>query len=149
MSRRTADANVPWLLRAQRALGLNQAQLASLLGTSSRTLQRWGGRPKHLTPRELMVLAQHLHRVDARLADEIARLHDTTLAALNVPPRNESQSMAVERATPLVDSVVCAAADVMALPPHSLRPALLAALDRAGQLHLDVETMRSVLRPPR
>ncbi len=43
------------------------------------------------------------------------------------------------------DSVVCAAADAMNLPPRALRPALLAAFKRAHTLGLSVEAVKAWL----
>jgi hypothetical protein len=95
-------------------------------------------------------LAREVHRVDPALAEEIARRHDTNLVTLGIvaPPPTEPEPSPLERAAPLVDSVVCAAAEAMAMSPQSLRPALFAACERAAKLHLDIETMRAVLRPP-
>ena len=47
----------------------------------------------------------------------------------------------------LIDSVVCAAAELLAVPPQAVRPALYAAFQRAHELELDLETVVNSLRP--
>ena len=47
----------------------------------------------------------------------------------------------------LVDSIVCAAAEAVATTPQSMRPALLAAFDRAAVVSLSIDEIRASLRP--
>jgi hypothetical protein len=85
-------------------------------------------------------LAAHVYGVDPALGRKIAETAGTTLEALGlVAPRPRPSP---ER---LVDSVVCAAADVLGLAPRDTRPALLAAFSRVRELDLDVATVESAL----
>jgi len=84
-----------------------------------------------------------LYPVDPALAAEVAEAGETTLIALGLekPP------------TPLppdriVDSVVCAAADAMEALPRLVRPGLLAAVVRARELGIGLETIEAALTPP-
>jgi hypothetical protein len=46
-----------------------------------------------------------------------------------------------------VDSIVCAAAEAVAATPQAMRPALLAAFERAASLGLEIDAVRAALRP--
>jgi hypothetical protein len=64
------------------------------------------------------------------------------------PPPNELSSHASGiPAHALVDSIVCAAAEAMGLPPQALRPALRAAFSRAEEIGISVQAVLGVLAP--
>jgi hypothetical protein len=46
-----------------------------------------------------------------------------------------------------VDSIVCAAAEAIATTPQAVRPALLAAFERAASVGPAVDDVRGALRP--
>jgi hypothetical protein len=50
----------------------------------------------------------------------------------------------------LVDSVVCAAAEAMQTPPHVMRPALVAAFERAIALGMTADdVLKAMAEPPK
>lgn len=49
----------------------------------------------------------------------------------------------------LVDSVICAAAEAMSLPPQTVRPAIVAAFVRARDARLTTEAVAAALSPPK
>ena len=71
--------------------------------------------------------------MNPELARQLAAARGTTLEALGLghpgPPPDPTQR---EHA----DSVVCAAADVLQLPPSAVRPAVAAAFARAGEMNV-------------
>jgi hypothetical protein len=92
--------------------------------------------------------------VDPALSERIATEMGETLVSLRIvepPPRAEPLAPAgppPRPATPLgdlVDSIVCAAAEAIAVAPQSIRPALLAAFERAASVSLTVDEVRASL----
>jgi len=150
--------NAPGLLtKAQQALGTSQQGLGKLLGVSRRTMVRWqGGRggPSYDT---WLVLVRHVYRASRPAAAEIAQELGATLVSLGLeaPPAPVDPSAppagAPLRAAPavgdLVDSIVCAAAEAIAASPQAVRPALLAAFERAASVGLAVDDVRAALTP--
>jgi len=144
--------------RTRRALGISGNELASRLGVSRRTGQRWtaSGPPSS----SLSDLARLAYPVDTILAAEVAAAAGTTLEALGVlpPPAPPEPPPAPPPPTPpavptpapppdrVVDAVVCAAADAMQMVPQHVRPALLAAFACANELGLTVQDVERVLR---
>jgi DNA-binding XRE family transcriptional regulator len=140
---------------ARFALGLNQRTLGDALGVSRRTVQRWDALKSRPSPFELARLATLVAPKDERLASRIAAAAGTNLEKLGLvappvvaalppmrpppppPPRTAPQH--------LVDVVVCAAAEALSLAPQSVRPALLAAFEKAREVDLTVEEVASVL----
>jgi hypothetical protein len=90
----------------------------------------------------------HLARIvqsrDAALAAEIAKAAGITLEPSPGPGGTAPPALAPA----LVDSVVCAAADVLGAPPADVRPALRAALLRARELGLTADTIEQALAQP-
>jgi hypothetical protein len=150
------------LARAQGALGVSQGRIGILAYASERTGQRWATGRAAPIPEHFGHLAAAVYPVDPALAAELAAAGDTTLVALGLekppepppPPAPPAPDAASPRAPspalplqPAVDSIVCAAADAVDLLPKQLRPALLAAVMRAKELGIDLETMETGLRP--
>jgi DNA-binding XRE family transcriptional regulator len=150
--------NAPGLLtKAQQALGTSQQGLGKLLGVSRRTMVRWqGGRggPSYDT---WLVLVRHVYRASRPAAAEIAQELGATLVSLGLeaPPAPVAATAPVaqppRRPAPaigdLVDSIVCAAAEAVATTPQAMRPALLAAFERAASLGLEIDDVHAALRP--
>jgi hypothetical protein len=141
---------LPVLIALSRGvLHMNQQMLADLVGSSLRTVQRW-------ETSRTDAASWHVHRI----ADAV-RPHDAALAseldtwaprpAAPVPPEKPPSPPAPEGVgTPLlVDSIVCATAEAMSLPPQAVRPALLAAFSRALALGLPLSTVVIALSPPK
>jgi transcriptional regulator with XRE-family HTH domain len=131
-------------LEARRVLGLTQETLGDLLGSSRRTIQRWDRGQSLPMKEQLAQLAAEVHPRDPQLAAKLAQEAGSTLERLGivkpVPP-------APPPAPPpyLTDTVVCAAAEALNVPPPAVRPALLAAFRRAREVGLRVEHVEQAL----
>lgn len=155
---KNAIKGLPALLGdARRALGLNQAQLADLLETSKRTVQRWETKRADAPSQTLATLAAHVHPHDAETAAELAAAIGQTLESLGLvaPPAPPPPAVAPPPAPapgppPMprdlaVDAVVCVASDAMGVMPAAVRGGLLAAFRRARQLGLSCDEVEQAL----
>jgi hypothetical protein len=138
------------LVEAQHVLRMNQAEFGALFGVSRRSIIRWQG-GAGAGPEQLELLAREVYPEDAALAARIAIAAGTTVERLGLAP--VALQLAPPRAPPsgyhLVDSIVCAAAEAAGAMPQAMRPALLAAFERAANLSLGVEEVLEGLRAPR
>ncbi|HEY5242723.1 MAG TPA: helix-turn-helix transcriptional regulator [Polyangiaceae bacterium] len=132
------------LLRLQRTLHLNQRELAQLLGYSSRTISRYYRGGGFLLPTTYEKLAATVHPHDRAFAAELAASAGKTLVDLGL---ESSRSPAGPTPRHLVDSVLCAAAEAMQTPPHTMRPALTAAFERVLALGMTVEEALAAMTP--
>jgi transcriptional regulator with XRE-family HTH domain len=132
-------------LEARRLLGLTQETLGDLLGSSRRTVQRWDRGHALPMKEQLAKLAAEVYPLDAQLAEKLAKEAATTLEELGVvtpvPPPPPPAPPPY-----LTDTVVCAAAEALNVPPPAVRPALLAAFRRAREVGLKVEDVEEALR---
>jgi len=128
------------LHRLQTTLKVNQKELAALLGCSTRTVMRGGGFVLSSTYESL---AAAVHPLDPAFAAELAASAGKTLVELGLERAPGQPS-----ARHLVDSIVCAAAEAMQTPPHTMRPALVAAFERAIALGMTAEDVRHGLATP-
>jgi DNA-binding transcriptional regulator YiaG len=156
---KNAIKGVPALLAdARRALGLNQAQLGDLLGSSKRTVQRWETKRAVASPQELATLAAHVHPHDAETAADLAAAIGQTLESLGIvaPPAPPPPPAAPPPPPPppgpppmprdlAVDAVVCVASDALGAMPAAVRGGLLAAFRRARMLGLSCEEVEQAL----
>ena len=149
------------LVFAQSALGCSQEQLGRVAGVSRRTVTRWFSRGTTPTIPEWARIARAVYPKDRALSERIAKAMGESLITLGLeaPPPPPPPPAAVSpdplpagpppRPFPptndLVDSIVCAAAEAIGSPPGSMRPALIAAFDRAVSLGLELEEVRSGL----
>ena len=150
-----AESHLELTLRARRVLDLNQRTLGEALGLSSRTVQRWDAH-RTVHPLYLGKVALLVHPKDPDLAVRIAHAAGTTMEALGIapppppkpapPPSPPVRSPEMTRH--MVDVVVCATADALALPPAAVRPALVAALRKSLEVGLTAEDIVSVLEAP-
>src|SRR5215472_10134731 len=107
------------LLEARLALNIpSQGAFGVALGSSKHTGQRWERGQAEPTPTQLHQLARLVYPKDPKLAAEIAAAGRTTLAQLGIAPLPSavpSAPPARSRPEPIhiVDTVVCAAAEVM------------------------------------
>lgn len=134
--------NVPTLLeRARAALQVHKSALGSALGVSPQTMYRWVRGESRPGPAAFRQLAVRIHPADPTLAAELAAAGGATPAALGLVtrPKVPLEPLAAE-------SVVSAAADALSLPPKAVRPAVLAALERAQALGATVESLLTALR---
>jgi transcriptional regulator with XRE-family HTH domain len=138
------------VFEGRRALGLSREKLGKLLGWSKRTMARWEGGHSSVSPGSLGKLAQHVHPVDPKLADEIARAGGATLESLGlVAPVTAAAPPAPVPGHVMVDAVVCAAADALKAVPDTVRSALLAAFRRARELRMTVDDVEAALSTKR
>jgi hypothetical protein len=154
---------MPAVYEAQRVLHLNQQQLADLVGSSKRTVQRWVAHRGGLYAHHVTRLAVAVHPRDPELARRLAAILGQTLESLGlvVPPAPAPVAPpAVAVPAPakppepspllplLVESVVSAAAEALDVSPRVARPAVLAAVERAKAAALTVDDLLAALRPP-
>jgi hypothetical protein len=137
---------------AMRALGTNQQGLADVLGLSRRTISRW---VKHghaaVSPARIDTLARAVHARDPVLAARIVAVRGATLVEAGIVPPAPAPAPPPPPPPPppyLVDVVVCAAAEALDVSPRVVRPALLAAFQRARAVGLDVAALESSLSQP-
>ena len=129
----------PLIHEAQVALHLSQQGLGELLGAVRRTVSRWGEGVATPTGSKVELLARTLYPVDPGLAARVAATIGETPASLGLevpvlgPPSAPLQY--------LVDTIVCAALEVADVSPRAMRPALLAAFERAQVVGLSVEAV--------
>ena len=153
----TRDLRAPGLLTlAQGATGMSQEAFGRELGVSRRTMIRWqqGGQGPSIEGWADIVRLVYPH--DAALAARIAGEMEETLVSLGVvAPAPLAPAIAPHAIAPakpptspraLADSIVCAAAEAVAMTPQALRPALVAAFDRAALVGLDVDEVRDALK---
>lgn len=144
------------VVRAQTVLGTSQAELGKKLGVSRRTITRWMAEESYPKTVEWTALARLVYPHDRALAEQIASGLKETLVTLGIeaPPRPPPPPAPLPPPRPsppvgdLVDSVVCAAAEAIAVTPQSIRPALVAAFDRFASVGISLEEMRAALKPP-
>jgi hypothetical protein len=139
------------LAKAQIAMGLSQEKLGhDVFGCSRRTMSRWVQGQAGPSLSQWVDLVRHVYPHSRAVAAEIAAEMGETLVSLRLetadamvsPPPRPAPSL-----PDLVDSVVCAAAEAVAMSPQAIRPALVAGFDRVASLALSVEEVRGVLRP--
>ena len=159
MPRRDEITLYSLMFQGQRTLGLMNPALATLLGCSTRTIERWAANQSMPSPDQLEVLARHVHAIDPALAAKMASFLGQSLETLGIVERKPAPApppapppAPLPPAPPpaqLVENVVCAAAEAMDVSPRTIRPALYAAFARASELGVDAETVKRVLAPPR
>jgi hypothetical protein len=137
------------VVEARRALLLNREKFGEILKSSKRTVARWEGGESSISSTDLFDLARHVYPRDAKLAEEIALAGGATLEALGIvsapvaplpPPPPPPIPGHV-----LVEAIVCAAADALKAVPETVRPAVLAAFQRARELRMTVEDVERAL----
>lgn len=148
---------------ARRVAGLNQRTLSELLGCSRRTIQRLDASNGSLTAPQWCKVAGAVYPHDAALAARVAAAGGSTLEKLGLVRPAPAQTPAVvpplgppvATIPPallirhLADVVVYAAAEALAVPPQSARPALLAAFSKAVEVRLTVEDLVAALTSKR
>jgi hypothetical protein len=136
-------------------MAMSQEQLGQLLGVSRRTVIRWGEHGVSLSRDQKAALVEALHAKDPAFAAQIAGDLGESLESLGVvavavaspePSRAEALPAPIAREH-LADSIVCAAAEAVGLSPQAVRPALVAAFDRAASVRLSLDDVRAALAP--
>ena len=139
--------DVQHLTAAQFALHLSQETLGVRFGASRKTVGRWESGQATPSFRTLEEIARAVYPIDAPLAAKLLASEGETLESVGIvgpappeqPPRPPLAPMFA------VDTVVCAAAEAMSAAPQSVRPAVLAAFERAKAIGLSVEQVVSGL----
>ncbi|HTQ46580.1 MAG TPA: helix-turn-helix transcriptional regulator [Polyangiaceae bacterium] len=141
------------IVHAQTALGTSQEELGKKLGVSRRTMTRWMRKQSYPSPLEWANLARLVYPRNRALAEQIASGLKESLVTLGIeappapppPPPPPPPGRPYPPSGDLVDSVVCAAAEAIAVTPQSIRPALVAAFDRFASVGLSLDEMRAGL----
>jgi hypothetical protein len=140
------------LAKAQTAMGLSQEKLGhDVFACSRRTMSRWVGGQGGPSLSQWVDLVRHVYPHSRAVAAEIASEMGETLVSLRLEAPDAAAASPPPRPAPslsdLVDSVVCAAAEAVAMSPQAIRPALVAGFERVASLSLSVDDVRGVLRP--
>jgi DNA-binding XRE family transcriptional regulator len=145
------------IAESRRMLLLNQEQLANLVESSKRTVQRWEVGAAAPAPWHLHKLIDALRPSNPELASQLDAWAPRPASPPPPPSLTPEPPPPVLSAPPapppiplsiLVEAVVCAAAEAMNLPPQAVRPAILAAFTRARDTGLSPEAVVAVLAPP-
>ena len=133
------------LLQAQMALKMSQTAFGQLLGVSRRTIIRWHGNHLNLPVHHQATLTRLVHAQDPALASALATAFGGTLESLGVV----TPAAPLPAYRDLADVIVCAAAEAAGLAPQAIRPALVAAFDRAASVGLTIADVQKGLAPLR
>jgi hypothetical protein len=153
------DGSLVLLYEVTRLLSLNQRELAQAIDTSYRTVQRIHAGRSHLSRDQWGRLARAVHPKNPELAARIAAWERVTLVDFGIAPPPPRPPPAAALPPPVAalpparavsprdaDSVVCAAADIMNVPPRVARPVVAAAFARAREMGLSVEAVAAALQ---
>jgi hypothetical protein len=139
------------LLKVQLAIVGSQRELGLRLGMSRRTVSRWMTGQGGPSIPQWAQLAREVYPVNPALAETICVEMGETLVTLGlVAPAVPQPAVPARPVIPvgdLVDSIVCAAAEAASTTPQTMRPAILAALDRTVSVQLTIDEVRAALRP--
>ncbi len=139
------------LTKAQIAMGMSQEQLGKVAGVSRRTMVRWQQGDNGPSLDQWVTIARRVYRQDRAVASEIAQKMGESLESLGLEaPAPAQQAAPPARPMPpigdLVDSIVCAAAEAVTMTPQAIRPAVLAAFDRAASVAVTIDEVRGTMR---
>jgi hypothetical protein len=156
------------VFQAQHRLALNNRELAQLAGTSLRTVERWTSARSLPYPDHITRIAAAVHAVDPAVAAHLAALIGQSLESLGLvqappapavaapalaiveaplPAPDPAIAVVASLAPVLVESIVAAAAEALESTPRSVRPAVLAVIERAKATRLSLDDILGVLRP--
>ena len=140
------------LIALQDTLRLNQRELAELLGVSPRTVSRNYRSGMTLLPQTCERLARTCHPHNRALAVELAARAGKTLVDLGLEAPPPPAVLPPPRAPAVlhrhvVDAVVSVAAEAMQSTPQAMRPAVLAAFERAVALGMTSEEVVAAMAP--
>ena len=129
------------LHKAVKEVAGSQRELAKLLGTSLRTVQRYAVQGGLSLPDHLKQVIVALHPKNPTLAAKVAQQAGIDLATLGIHAAPGPQAARREHA----DSVLCAAADALQVMPAAARPGLAAAFARALELNVDLQGLAHLI----
>jgi len=140
--------DIPELVAAVRTqLVFSQKQLAALCEHDRRTAMRWERGATAPTPLNFQAMARAVYPSSRPLAVRLADAAGMTLVSMGLEAPAPPPAPAVPPGPPppspahLVDSIVCVAAEAAGLTPQAIRPAVLAAFERAVALHMRAEAV--------
>jgi transcriptional regulator with XRE-family HTH domain len=143
------DVVAPLLTHAQHALGGTQTTLGELVGVTRRTVWRWQSGQSVPPVPSLETIARKVHPVDSALAERLAAAAGATLERLGIvaPKPSEKPDPLADpvKSRVYVDSVVCAAAEAVVLPPGIVRRALAIAMTRARETGVSLDALADAL----
>jgi DNA-binding XRE family transcriptional regulator len=154
MSPVNSDQALALLAAVRKELILSQSTLGKLVGRERRTVMRWQQGRANPYPWHWEAMARAVHPRNRALASQLAAAGGHTLVSLGLeapapPPAPPPPAPAPAGPAPrhLVDSIVCAAAEAIQLTPQAIRPALVAAFERASALGMASDAVLGGLAP--
>jgi hypothetical protein len=154
MSPVTPDQALALLDAVRKELILSQAKLGAIIGRERRTVMRWQHGKRRPYPWDWERMARAVHPRNRALAAQLAAAAGQTLVSMGLeapapPPAPPPAAPAPAGPAPrhLVDSIVCAAAEAIQLTPQAIRPALMAAFERASALNMASDAVLGGLAP--
>jgi hypothetical protein len=135
-----------FMVRGQIAARMSNGELASLLGVSRRTIIRWTAGGPYMTEAQWAALVGAVHARDASAAASMAAELGESLVSLGIeaPPPPPVPTLDPQE---LMERVLYAAASAAGLSPQAVKPAVLAAFDRAASLGAGVDDVRKAIAP--
>jgi hypothetical protein len=150
--------HISLLTDIRRSLHLSRKELATMMGSSLRTVERMFVGKAYPSKHEYGLLIRAAYPTDPALAQRIADWLNGTLQEFGIappapPPSNPSPGAPTQSVAPspssvsihAVDSVLCAAADAVELPLSAVRSILTAAFVRASELGVSAEMIATAL----
>jgi transcriptional regulator with XRE-family HTH domain len=131
----------PLLVHCQMALGLTQQELGELLGKTKRTIQRWQESGFAPMADQAETLARALQSVRPDLAEQVLALGRKVATATGMPPPGRPSTAEV------IAAILQAAAEAGGTSPEAIRPAILAALQKAEEAGIEVSAIVAGLKP--
>jgi len=144
------ESRVTLMTELLETLNVSQKELAERLDVSAKTISRWCARNPVLGAGMVTNLCAVANPTAPSLAIKIATTYGYDLAQLGVTSSAAAKlgSNHPEGERLLADALVCAAADVADVSPRVMRPALAAALARARDLGLTIDSALALLTAP-
>lgn len=137
------------LYEARRALHVgSQGEFGRLLGSSTRSGQRWETGRASPSYDQLLKLVALVYPRNPQLAAQLATHLGRDLVSLGIaapPAPPPPPPLPPPPTEDVVDAIVCAAAEAIDLTPRQVRPAVMAAFARARRLGLAVEAVEKAL----
>jgi hypothetical protein len=132
---------------ARTALGETAVGMAPIIGMSRRTALRYSAGRSSPGVHSLDAMARAVLPIDADLAARIyaAAVDGARAIGITLEPLPSTTPEPAPVDPHAIDTVLCAVADAMALPPRSVRAGLLAGLRRARDAGLGVDAMIAAL----
>jgi hypothetical protein len=134
------------MVRGQVAAKMSNGQFADLVGVSRRTIVRWTRGSPYMTDAQWVKLVAAAHARDAAVAASMAAEMGESLVSLGIEPPPAPPPPVID-SQELMERVLYAAAAAAGLSPQAVKPAVVAALDRAASLGASLDDVRKAIAP--